>query len=447
MAKEIAIEVKNLGKQYRIGQREQYKTLRDAITCAVKAPFCRVKDSLSSNNGNNDQSFIWALRNVSFEVEQGEVVGVIGRNGSGKSTLLKILSRITTPTEGTAEIHGRIGSLLEVGTGFHPELTGRENIYLSGSVLGMRKREINDKFDEIVKFSEIEKFLDTPVKRYSSGMYVRLAFAVAAHLDPEVLMVDEVLAVGDVAFQKKCLNKMGSIATEGRTVLFVSHNMNAIEQLCKSCLLLENGILKHYSNDVYSVTKEYLFRQGDIVEPSEWINSGNELDNPWFKPLRFYIADNDNNKLSMPLTNNTDIWIYLEAEVKTTDPALNIGYAIYSAEGQLIYWSDHTDEAEDRWPEIKKGLCILRSKVPKRLLNEGTYRIELIGSLHLRSWLFQPGMNTAGIFLTIHGDLSDSPYWMFKRPGIIAPVIGWELYNKHSFSEYASQINVQSKSN
>ncbi|MGD0951029.1 MAG: polysaccharide ABC transporter ATP-binding protein [Methanotrichaceae archaeon] len=432
MTRDIAIRAKNLGKQYQIGQCEQYKTLRDAIAAAAKAPFCRIKDSLSSKNGNHNQSFIWALKDVSFEVEQGDVVGIIGRNGSGKSTLLKILSRITTPTEGTAEIHGRVGSLLEVGTGFHPELTGRENIYLSGSILGMRKREIEDKFDEIVKFSEIEKFLDTPVKRYSSGMYVRLAFAVAAHLDPEILMVDEVLAVGDAAFQKKCLNKMGSVAREGRTVLFVSHNMNAIEQLCKSCLLLENGTLKHYSNDVYSVTKEYLFRPGNIADASEWINSGNELDNPWFKPLRFYIADNDNNKLLMPLTNNTDAWIYLEAEVKTSDPALNIGYAIYTPDGNLVYWSVQTDEAEGKWPEIRPGKCILRSKIPKRLLNEGTYRIELIGSLYNRSWLFKQGDNIAVIYLTIHGALSDSPFWMSKRPGIIAPVIGWESYDNSS---------------
>jgi lipopolysaccharide transport system ATP-binding protein len=192
------------------------------------------------HRGPPDEEF-WALKDVSFDVEQGEVLGIIGRNGAGKSTLLKILSRITPPTEGTVEIHGRVGSLLEVGTGFHPEMTGRENIFLNGSILGMKKTEIEQKFDEIVKFSEIDKFLDTPVKRYSSGMYVRLAFAVSAHLEPEILIVDEVLAVGDASFQKKCLGKMGNVAKEGRTVLFVSHNMGAISSLCSRTILLSKG--------------------------------------------------------------------------------------------------------------------------------------------------------------------------------------------------------------
>jgi len=205
---DVVIRVKNLSKRYRIGQLvEPYKTLRDVIANAATAPFRRLRQS--SIKGNPDSKYIWALKDVSFEVKRGEVVGIIGRNGAGKSTLLKILSRITTPTEGYAEIHGRVGSLLEVGTGFHPELTGRENVYLSGAILGMKKREIDEKFDEIVKFAEVEKFIDTPLKYYSSGMQVRLAFAVAAHLEPEILLVDEVLAVGDAAFQKKCLGKMG----------------------------------------------------------------------------------------------------------------------------------------------------------------------------------------------------------------------------------------------
>jgi len=234
-SKDISIQVRGLGKKYRIGgPQEKYLTFRDAITNSYKAPLKR----LTSQGAPPE---FWALKDVSFDVEQGEVVGIIGRNGAGKSTLLKILSRITTPTEGTVDLYGRVGSLLEVGTGFHPELTGRENIFLSGSILGMKKREIEGKFDEIVKFSEIEKFLETPVKRYSSGMYVRLAFAVAAHLDPEILLVDEVLAVGDAAFQKKCLGKMGEVAKEGRTVLFVSHNMGSIIQLCTTAMLFDQG--------------------------------------------------------------------------------------------------------------------------------------------------------------------------------------------------------------
>ena len=237
---DVAIRVEGLSKLYRLGKRERYRTLRDTLVDAVAAPFRSLR---SRRVSNGEPETIWALKDVSFEVKYGEVIGIIGRNGAGKSTLLKILSRITEPTEGEAEIRGRVGSLLEVGTGFHPELTGRENIYLNGAILGMKRAEIQRKFDEIVAFAEVEKFLDTPVKRYSSGMYVRLAFAVAAHLEPEILIVDEVLAVGDVAFQKKCLGKMSEVSEGGRTVLFVSHNMGAAESLCGTGLLLERGKL------------------------------------------------------------------------------------------------------------------------------------------------------------------------------------------------------------
>jgi lipopolysaccharide transport system ATP-binding protein len=232
---DIAIKVENLGKLYRIGaQQELYPTLRESLVSNFK----RLTTKRTSQSANNT---IWALKDVSFEIKRGEVVGIIGRNGAGKSTLLKVLAHITEPTEGRVILRGRVGSLLEVGTGFHPELTGRENIYLNGAILGMKKVEIERKFDEIVAFTEIEKFLDTPVKHYSSGMYIRLAFAVAAHMDPEILLVDEVLAVGDAAFQKKCLGKMGQVAGEGRTVLFVSHNMVAVRSLCKDVYLIESG--------------------------------------------------------------------------------------------------------------------------------------------------------------------------------------------------------------
>ncbi|MBR8826522.1 MAG: ABC transporter ATP-binding protein [Gomphosphaeria aponina SAG 52.96 = DSM 107014] len=238
---ETIIKVENLGKKYIIGhqQQEKYTALRDVLANGVKSLGKRLSGKSVANP--NLEEF-WALKDVSFEVKQGEVIGIIGRNGAGKSTLLKILSRITEPTTGKIKIKGRVASLLEVGTGFHPELTGRENIFLNGAILGMSKAEIKKKFDEIVAFAEVEKFLDTPVKRYSSGMYVRLAFAVAAHLEPEILVVDEVLAVGDAAFQKKCLGKMGDVATkEGRTVLFVSHNMEAVSNLCKKAILLKHG--------------------------------------------------------------------------------------------------------------------------------------------------------------------------------------------------------------
>jgi lipopolysaccharide transport system ATP-binding protein len=416
----IAIRVSHLSKQYKLGgPQEPYNTFRDAIVNFLKAPMNLFHKPPPSEG-------FWALKDVSFEIEKGEVVGIIGRNGAGKSTLLKILSRITAPTEGTVELHGRVGSLLEVGTGFHPELTGRENIYLSGSILGMKRREIDLKLDDIVKFSEIDKFLDTPVKRYSSGMYVRLAFAVAAHLEPEILLVDEVLAVGDAAFQKKCLGKMGEVAKEGRTVLFVSHNMNAIEQLCNSCILLESGKIKLYDSNVKNVTKNYLFDKSGKGYSFEWINVGKNFNSPYFIPNKFYVSDKLGNVLHTSINNLEEAYVVIEGEIKQTDPALTIGYAIYSEDGSLLYWSYHTDENEEAWPKLQAGYNCIRSQIPKRLLNQGNYRLEFISSLHNREWICKPGINTPIIFLTVQGGLSDSPYWMIQRPGLLAPVLKWE---------------------
>ncbi len=250
-----AIEATGLGKRYEIGgQQEAYRTLRETLVETVGQPLKALRAKFRKDY--TQDNFVWALRNVSFEVKRGEVVGIIGRNGGGKSTLLKMLSRITEPTEGYADINGRVGSLLEVGTGFHPELTGRENVLLNGAIIGMTRTEILSRFDEIVEFAEIGKFIDTPVKRYSSGMYLRLAFAVAAHLNPEILLMDEVLAVGDASFQKKCLGKMGAVAQEGRTVFFVSHNLNAIRELCTRVMWVDGGV--RMDGDVSDVTHAYL---------------------------------------------------------------------------------------------------------------------------------------------------------------------------------------------
>ena len=256
---DTVIKVENLSKQYRIGAKEGYRTFRETLVDSVKAPIQGVQKLFNpkSEIRNPKSETIWALKDVSFEVKRGEVVGIIGRNGAGKTTLLKILSKITEPTEGRIELRGRVGSLLEVGTGFHPELTGHENVYLYGAVLGMDRWEVTRKFDEIVSFAEIEKFIDTPVKRYSSGMYMRLAFAVAAHLEPEILLVDEVLAVGDAAFQKKCLGKMDGVAQEGRTVLFVSHNMGALISICERGILLDGGKLSNIGS-INTVVSAYL---------------------------------------------------------------------------------------------------------------------------------------------------------------------------------------------
>ncbi len=260
---DVAIRCEGLAKQYEIGEREAYKALRDVITDAFAAPFRRLKAAARrSQNGsdNGKKPTIWALKDVSFEIKRGEVVGIIGRNGAGKSTLLKILSRITEPTKGRVDLWGRVGSLLEVGTGFHPELTGRDNIFLNGAILGMSRAEIASKFDEIVAFAEVEKFIDTPVKRYSSGMYVRLAFAVAAHMETEILLVDEVLAVGDAQFQKKCLGKMDDVAKHGRTVVFVSHSMASVQALCERGILLSHGTVE-LDGPVTQVVSNYLSAQ------------------------------------------------------------------------------------------------------------------------------------------------------------------------------------------
>jgi lipopolysaccharide transport system ATP-binding protein len=370
MKDDIAISVKNLSKRYLIGQCEQYKTLREAITGAAKAPLCQIKDRLNYARGDRDQSYIWALKDVSFEVEEGEVIGVIGRNGSGKSTLLKILSRITTPTEGTAELHGRVGSLLEVGTGFHPELTGRENIYLSGSILGMRKQEIDDKFDQIIKFSEIEEFLDTPVKRYSSGMYVRLAFAVAAHLDPEILMVDEVLAVGDAEFQKKCLKKMKDISHGGRTVLFVSHNMGAVTQLCERSLLLEKGRLSMMGS-ASEIVNAYLgsFSQNGNLDFSNFQGTLKTIIE--FKDL--IINDNKKPEISV-ISPSEPITIKVLGACKINLPSFRITFSVYK-DGVRLFSLHDVQEAE----LLPKGDFESIFEIPAFFLRPGEYSIALGG--------------------------------------------------------------------
>ncbi len=425
-----AISAQGVGKKYSISHQasEPYTALRDVLTSKVKrlAGVFRSPLTVLSRSKPQQTEEFWALRDVSFDIAHGDRVGIIGRNGAGKSTLLKVLSRITDPSAGRLTIRGRVASLLEVGTGFHPELTGRENIFLNGAILGMSRAEIRKKFDEIVAFSEVERFLGTPVKRYSSGMYVRLAFAVAAHLDPEILLVDEVLAVGDADFQKKCLGKMGEVSKSGRTIFFVSHNMAAIEQLCSSALLLKSGQISRLGSDVRSIIRSYLFDEGGGYSGSFWSNRADEFSNPWFTPTRFFIGDEHGNALPMPVRNDADMWVYIEANVDQLDPALTIGYAAYSQEGTALYWSYQTDGDERRWPVLRKGKNTLRAAIPKRFLNEGDYRLELVGGLHFRKWLFEPGKNCPSILLKISGGLSDSPLWLVRRPVALAPVLTWE---------------------
>ena len=337
------IRVEGLGKRYRIGQRERYLALRDVLANSLKAPLRLFQAARRSSN--HQPQHIWALKDVSFGVNEGEVVGIIGRNGAGKTTLLKILARVTRPTEGYAEIRDRMGSLLEVGTGFHPELTGRENTYLSGAILGMKKKEIDRKFDEIVAFAEIEKFIDTPVKHYSSGMYVRLAFAVAAHLEPEILLVDEVLAVGDAAFQKKCLGKMGNAASQGRTIILVSHNMAAIKTLCKSAILLDAGrqIFEGGTEDVISRYLEESIREGrsgELPPKAHIVNTGEF----WVHEV---ILTNRKRKPVAEVRIGEPFTIIVRFEIMQAVQWVRIGLGFNTHEGVRVASLHHTDEGQD----------------------------------------------------------------------------------------------------
>lgn len=365
---DVAIRVENLSKRYRIGQRERYYALRDVLAKLFTAPFRRLSASPSHRLSVSpfprfsDSQHIWALKDVSFEVKRGEVVGIIGRNGAGKTTLLKILSRITEPTEGYAEIHGRVGSLLEVGTGFHPELTGRENIYLSGAILGMKKREIDKKFDEIVAFAEIEKFIDTPVKHYSSGMYVRLAFAVAAHLDPEILLVDEVLAVGDLAFQKKCLGKMGDVAQGGRTVLFVSHQMNQIRRLCERVLWLDGGHIRQ-AGPTHEVVSAY----EAAMTSGDWAREQRpDASHVKARFLRWEIVEPRNEQPNV-LASLGPVTVQFTLQVNEPIRMGHHGITLFNTEGQLMWgWA-----ANDLM--IESGVTTLTYRFPMLPLRPGAY--------------------------------------------------------------------------
>ncbi len=321
----LAIRVENIGKKYRLGSLNQlrpYNTLRDAIAQRVSNPQGWFH-GLGARQPDGSSNSIWALRHISFEVAQGQVLGIIGRNGAGKSTLLKILSRVTEPTEGSGEIRGRVGSLLEVGTGFHPELTGRENIFLNGAILGMKRAEITRKFDEIVDFAEIPRFIDTPVKRYSSGMYLRLAFAVAAHLEPEILVVDEVLAVGDAEFQRKCLGKMSDVAQQGRTVLFVSHNMSAILRLTQEAIVIEKGQLMLRAPTAKAV--DYYLSQGLSQEGERTWEPSEVPGSAWpFCPLAIR-ARSANGKVTDILRSVEPITLEIEYRLLTPLTGLRIG--------------------------------------------------------------------------------------------------------------------------
>lgn len=416
-----AVEVRGVGKQYRRGVQHHGSEL------IAGAAWRWMRWGRKPRQHIHSEPF-WALRDVSFAIAPGQVVGIIGRNGSGKSTLLKIISQITAPTAGEVRLNGRTGTLLEVGTGFHPELSGRENVFLNGAILGMSRAEIARKFDEIVAFSGVEAFIDTPVKRYSSGMQTRLAFSVAAHLEPEILIVDEVLAVGDAEFQKKCLGKMNEVSKEGRTILFVSHNMNAVDQLCDRIIWLDNGEVRLDTTDTFAATSKYLFGGDEQSITGELAASdAPPLDNEFFTFDAFRIVDASGEVVRGPVPGNADLSVEICLTFKSLHPALSIGYAAYNESGEVVYWTLFTDETEARVDDLRRGPCVLRSAIPRRFLNQGLYRLDLMTSLHHMRWITAPGESPYAVFMRIQGGLSDSAYWQQHRPGIVAPVLPWSV--------------------
>ena len=406
------ISVENISKQYRLGLIGT-GTLKDDLNRGWARLRGKEDPALKINEGAGEASvekYVWALQNITFDVEEGEVLGIIGKNGAGKSTLLKILSKVTTPTTGQVKLRGRIASLLEVGTGFHPELTGRENIYLNGAILGMTRSEIRRKFDEIVSFSGVEKYIDTPVKRYSSGMYVRLAFAVAAHLEPEILIVDEVLAVGDAEFQKKCLGKMKDVSGQGRTVLFVSHNMTAIKSLCRQAVLLSQGQV-YAMGDANAIVDEYLKLNTLPAKRSMLFSQPGTA--PGNESIRIFKASVTPEKIGLL----TDIEVHLGLWNLQDEPELKIAFDLYNINEQVVFGT-----ATDLKIEKGKNASAL-CRIPGKLLNDDTY------SIHL--FVFTAGMRP----LYQHKDLisfdvtdADRTYAYYgKVNGVIRPALNWEV--------------------
>ena len=371
-------------------------------------------------------------RGLSLEVKEGDVLGIIGKNGAGKSTLLKILSRVTAPSTGSIKVNGRLASLLEVGTGFHPELTGRENIFLNGAILGMNKAEIRSKLDEIIDFSGCERYIDTPVKRYSSGMNVRLGFAVAAFLEPEILVVDEVLAVGDAEFQKKAIGKMKDVSTnQGRTVLFVSHNMNSIKKLCTKGIILKDGQL-NYQGTIDNTISEYL-KVFTSNRKAQWINDSTSLINEYLSPQKLQILDLNNRIINRNINKNEQLWIHFDFEINEIKKDLTLCFSIFDQNDNHLFRSLHTDFNDNINNYLLKGTNTLRCILPADLLNEGEYRIVLDGGIYKNSWDLDPfNNNTPSINITIEGGFTHSDYWQNKRAGLLAPNIMWNLNNKQS---------------
>jgi lipopolysaccharide transport system ATP-binding protein len=413
------ISVENISKRYIIGhQRDARDGLRHALEQAVRNPFKWLSTRKSLRRASREE--FWALKDVSFKVAEGEVVGIVGRNGAGKSTLLKVLSRITEPTEGCVRLKGRIASLLEVGTGFHQELTGRENIFLNGAILGMSRAEIRRKFDEIVAFSEIEKFLDTPVKRYSSGMYVRLAFAVAAHLEPEILVVDEVLAVGDAEFQKKCLGKLESAGSEGRTVLFVSHNMGVVRRLCRKSILLEEGRLSTYGDTDEAISR-YLSKGCEAYGVRTWPESPGDRKRARVRPCEIRVV-NSEQEVSGHVDIRQPFSIELKYRILSKLPMFRIALRLFTAEGILAFTAADSSSPEFSNKTNDPGLYLCRCTIPGNLLNEGRYYLTVSGDIPFQEVVFHEE-SAIGFWVEQTGGASSR--FPEKWPGAVCPLLEW----------------------
>jgi lipopolysaccharide transport system ATP-binding protein len=427
-----AIRVENLGKRYKIGTAQtkfRYGMLRDVLVDAFSAP-ARAVSSLVRRRGPGraltpaERNYIWALEEVSFEVEQGQVLGIVGRNGAGKSTLLKVLSRVTEPTRGQVTVRGRVGSLLEVGTGFHPELTGRENIYMNGAILGMRRAEIERKFDEMVEFSEVTQFIDTPVKRYSSGMYLRLAFAVAAHLEPEILVVDEVLAVGDAEFQRKCLGKMSDVAQQGRTVLFVSHNMSAILRLTQEAIVMNRGRLL-MRGPTQAAVDFYLSSgqagAGERVWEADEVPSASAP----FRPISLRVRDR-RGVVADTVRSTEPLRIEFEYCLDAPLTGLRVGLYLSTMRGEYVFTSFDTDEPAlyERFGARPAGRYVSRCELPADWLNEGRYGLGVnASSFGVRRYFMDENA------LAFNVDISGAPgtQWAEPRVGPVRPRLEWKI--------------------
>jgi len=401
---EFAISAHGLGKRYRIGQ--------------VESGFVRLRRRVGRLG---PQESLWALDDVTFDVAEGDAFAVIGRNGAGKSTLLKVLSRITEPTAGFADVRGRIGALLEVGTGFHPELTGRENVYLNASLLGMTTHEVDRRFERIVAFSGVERHINTPVKWYSSGMYIRLAFAVAAHLDPEILVIDEVLAVGDLEFQKRCLDRMSEVVREGRTVIFVSHNMNVVRRLCRNGMLLDGGRVLT-TGAVNDVIGTYL----SSIEPDEggrrqWAPHERPGDET-FSLAEIRVTDEDDEPRTTFFTSKP-IYVTLEFDVEELNPALNVAIELAGGDGTVGFFTSFRDMPEGSAPELLRGRNAFRCQIPPGLLNAGRYAINVRAGLHGVRWV---AFEDAVLHFDTIADHGESLFLTgAMRPGLVAPALQW----------------------